>query len=80
MVPAADSPQAPLALIREPVTIHFGLDMVDSRTDVVLAWGPTSTISRLAKHLNEVYPDRRTAPDSETLMRELPRHLNEAGC
>src|SRR5690349_21813184 len=56
-----------LVLVREPLWPDFGLNLVDSRDDTVLAWAPTATAIPVAERINQAYPDRDLAPDPEAL-------------
>lgn len=66
-----------LVLLREPMEIAIGLDIVDSRSGKVLAWAPNYTAIPLAEYLNTLYPIAEFAPNHEQLKLEIPRHLNE---
>lgn len=68
-----------LVLLRDSLAVSLGMDLVDSRNGIVLAWAPNYTAIPLAERLNLAYPDRDLAPDSDTLMHELPSYMGGEG-
>lgn len=68
---------AQLVLIRRSLTLPFGMDLIDSRDGVVLAWARLHTAYVLADRVNETYPDPNLAPDSLTLSLEMSSQLQD---
>lgn len=60
-----------LVLLRRSLALPFGMDLVDGRDGVVLAWARLHTAHVVADRVNETYPDPELAPGREALMLEM---------
>ncbi len=66
-----------LVLIRRSLTLPFGMDLIDSRDGIVLAWARLHTAYVLADRVNETYPDPDLARDGLTLSLEMSSQLRD---